>query len=161
MLNDAHSAGRLSESQKYDQITLSCKDESKADELGNWRPISSLNVDYKIYCRRSYLNGRAKFWRAACTRIKHVRSPGDLYKTTSIDFGMSWITATRLMCTRPSFPLIERKPLTVYLLATAIREDKRISGVKIPGSLEIARLALYADDTNSIVKDDATIGAML
>jgi hypothetical protein len=48
MLNSAYSGGLLSGSQRFGLITLACKDETKADSLNNWRPISLLNVDYKI-----------------------------------------------------------------------------------------------------------------
>ena len=40
--------GFLSFTQRVGLITLLCKDPLHADELGNWRPISLLNVDYKI-----------------------------------------------------------------------------------------------------------------
>jgi len=48
VLNSAFDNGSLSTSQRYGVITLACKDPSKADLLTNWRPISLLNVDYKI-----------------------------------------------------------------------------------------------------------------
>jgi len=48
VLNSAFAKGFLSESQRYGIITLACKDSSKADLLTSWRPISLLNVDYKI-----------------------------------------------------------------------------------------------------------------
>lgn len=38
----------LSLTQRTGIITLLCKDASKADNLGAWRPISLLNLDYKI-----------------------------------------------------------------------------------------------------------------
>lgn len=38
----------LADSQKVSIITLICKDNTKASNLDNWRPISLLNVDYKI-----------------------------------------------------------------------------------------------------------------
>ena len=40
--------GELADSQKLGIITLLCKNPQKAELLGNWRPISLLNVDYKI-----------------------------------------------------------------------------------------------------------------
>lgn len=48
VLNSAFATDLLSESQRYGIITLACKDSSKADLLTSWRPISLLNVDYKI-----------------------------------------------------------------------------------------------------------------
>jgi len=39
---------RLSDSQRIGVITLLCKDASKADTLSAWRPITLLNIDYKI-----------------------------------------------------------------------------------------------------------------
>jgi len=38
----------MSTSQRFGFITLLCKDTSHADNLNNWRPVSLLNVDYKI-----------------------------------------------------------------------------------------------------------------
>jgi exonuclease III len=43
--------GQMSRSQRIGLITLLCKDPDHADELGNWRPISLLNVDYKILAK--------------------------------------------------------------------------------------------------------------
>jgi exonuclease III len=43
-----YKSGELSPSQKHGIITLLCKDPEKTEILGNWRPISLLNVDYKI-----------------------------------------------------------------------------------------------------------------
>jgi exonuclease III len=48
VLNSAFDTGLLSNSQRYGVITLACKNPPKADLLANWRPISLLNVDYKI-----------------------------------------------------------------------------------------------------------------
>jgi hypothetical protein len=38
----------LSPTQRVSVITLLCKDATKAKDLNSWRPISLLNVDYKI-----------------------------------------------------------------------------------------------------------------
>ena len=43
--------GLLSPTQRIGLITLLCKDPDHSDELGNWRPISLLNVDYKIIAK--------------------------------------------------------------------------------------------------------------
>ena len=40
--------------------------------------------------------------------------------------------------------------LCIELLAIGIRQDPRIRGLKLPGARERVRLAMYADDTNSI-----------
>jgi len=48
VLTSAFANGELSTSQRCGVITLACKDQSKADLLACWRPISLLNVDYKI-----------------------------------------------------------------------------------------------------------------
>jgi Reverse transcriptase (RNA-dependent DNA polymerase) len=39
---------QLSPSQRLSFITLLCKDPAKSEDIGNWRPISLLNTDYKI-----------------------------------------------------------------------------------------------------------------
>lgn len=46
-----HNQGLLSKSQRMSYITLLCKDEDKKFNLNSWRPISLLNVDYKIISR--------------------------------------------------------------------------------------------------------------
>jgi hypothetical protein len=48
VLNSSYQKGVFTQSQRYGLVTLSCKDESKADQLSRWRPISLLNCDYKI-----------------------------------------------------------------------------------------------------------------
>ena len=48
IINLAYKNGELSESQKLSYITLICKDETRADEMKCYRPISLLNIDYKI-----------------------------------------------------------------------------------------------------------------
>ena len=48
MINDCYLIGELTESQRVGLITLICKNQEKAHLLGFWRPISLLNVDYKI-----------------------------------------------------------------------------------------------------------------
>ena len=44
----AYEAGELSETQKLSYITLICKDETRSEEMKCYRPISLLNIDYKI-----------------------------------------------------------------------------------------------------------------
>ena len=48
VVNDIFRSESLSPSQKHGLITLICKDSDHSDLLKNWRPISLLNVDYKI-----------------------------------------------------------------------------------------------------------------
>ena len=48
IINLAYEAGELSETQKLSYITLICKDETRSDEMKCYRPISLLNIDYKI-----------------------------------------------------------------------------------------------------------------
>ena len=48
MVNDCFVRGELPLSLRTALITLICKDESKKSSLKYWRPISLLNVDYKI-----------------------------------------------------------------------------------------------------------------
>ena len=48
MVNDSFSKGNLSISQRQGLITLICKNKDAPQYLTNWRPISLLNVDYKI-----------------------------------------------------------------------------------------------------------------
>ena len=47
-LNEAHAKGELSISQRRGIITLTPKEEGSLLELSNWRPITLLNVDFKI-----------------------------------------------------------------------------------------------------------------
>ena len=47
-INNAHVEGLLTPSQRTGYITLLCKNPNQADLLTNWRPVSLLNVDYKI-----------------------------------------------------------------------------------------------------------------
>ena len=47
-LNSAHEKGQLSISQRRRVITLLPKDDTALSHLKNWRPITLLNVDYKI-----------------------------------------------------------------------------------------------------------------
>ena len=48
MINNCFVDGMLSTSQRHGLITLICKNPDKSEFLSNWRPISLLNVDYKI-----------------------------------------------------------------------------------------------------------------
>ena len=48
IINLAYENGELSKTQKLSYITLICKDETRADEMKCYRPISLLNIDYKI-----------------------------------------------------------------------------------------------------------------
>ena len=48
MVNCCFDAGMLTESQRYGLISLLCKKPEASQFLTNWRPISLLNVDYKI-----------------------------------------------------------------------------------------------------------------
>lgn len=225
MLNSAQAAGRLADSQRYGIITLSCKDDSKADQLGCWRPISLLNVDYKILSKvlskrlgkilgscvhkdqtcavpgRSILDNLHLFRNVvdycdeenvhaaiisfdqakAFDRVSHDYLCRVLRAYGFGDIFIRWVS---LMYTdisssvlvngfiSESFP-VKRSvrqgcPLSALLyvlciepLAIGIRQDVRIQGLKIPGSRENVRLALYADDTNSLVSNDGAIDATL
>ena len=48
IINLAYETGEMSDSQKRSYITLICKDETRGDEMKCYRPISLLNIDYKI-----------------------------------------------------------------------------------------------------------------
>ena len=48
VINLAYENGELSHTQKLSYITLICKDETRADEMKCYRPISLLNIDYKV-----------------------------------------------------------------------------------------------------------------
>lgn len=48
MVNDCFTQNILAPSQRHGLITLICKDPDNSEKLTNWRPISLLNVDYKI-----------------------------------------------------------------------------------------------------------------
>ena len=60
LFNYAFVAGSLSTSQRMSYITLLCKDANNPEKLTNYRPISLLNVDYKILTK------------ALCNRLKLV-----------------------------------------------------------------------------------------
>ena len=49
--NEAFQTGKLSISQRRGIISLIPKDENNLMVLSNWRPITLLNVDYKILAR--------------------------------------------------------------------------------------------------------------
>ena len=51
MLNNCFKADLLPPSQRHNIITLACKDLANAQLLTNWRPISLLNVDYKMLAK--------------------------------------------------------------------------------------------------------------
>ena len=51
VINLAYENGELSRSQKLSYITLICKDDTRADEMKCYRPISLLNIDYKIFSK--------------------------------------------------------------------------------------------------------------
>jgi len=75
MLNNALSEGLLSLTQRAGLITLICKDSTKAEHLTNWRPISLLNVDYKILSK--VLANRLKLIIAECVHSDQTCSiPG-------------------------------------------------------------------------------------
>ena len=48
MINTSFKDGLLSLTQRHGIITLICKNVEKSEYINNWRPISLLNVDYKI-----------------------------------------------------------------------------------------------------------------
>ena len=48
MINNCFNDGLLPKSLRHGVITLLCKDESTSENLNSWRPISLLNIDYKI-----------------------------------------------------------------------------------------------------------------
>ena len=48
VINNSFTNGLLSNTQRYGLITLICKKPEESEKLTNWRPISLLNVDYKI-----------------------------------------------------------------------------------------------------------------
>ena len=48
LLNRCWKAKILPKSQREGLITLICKYSTQSDNLSNWRPISLLNIDYKI-----------------------------------------------------------------------------------------------------------------
>ena len=48
IINLAYETGEMSDSQKHSYIPLICKDETRGDEMKCYRPISLLNIDYKV-----------------------------------------------------------------------------------------------------------------
>lgn len=61
-INKCFQESLLSPSQRLSYITLICKDTNKSDNLKFWRPISLLNIDYKILSK------------ILCTRLSTVMS---------------------------------------------------------------------------------------
>ena len=62
MVNFCYEMGSLTESQRYGIISILCKKPEASQFLANWRPISLLNVDYKIISK------------SMCNRLKLVMS---------------------------------------------------------------------------------------
>ena len=62
MINNCYEMGSLTESQRYGIISILCKKPEASQFLTNWRPISLLNVDYKIISK------------SLCNRLKLVMS---------------------------------------------------------------------------------------
>lgn len=60
MFQTIHTQGDLATSQKLSYISVLCKDDSHPEIMGNYRPISLLNVDYKILTK------------VLCNRLKTV-----------------------------------------------------------------------------------------
>jgi len=67
IINKSFKDGILCSSQRHGLITLLCKDHNNAEKLSNWRPISLLNVDYKIISK--VLTGRLS---GVLSRIIHI-----------------------------------------------------------------------------------------
>jgi len=61
----------------------------------------------------------------------------------------------------PLSALIAIHTRTALAIGIAIRQDLRIRGLKLPGTRECVRLAMYADDTNSFIGDVREIESTL
>jgi len=220
ILNAVFDNGQLSESQKSGLITLLYKNKGNREELTNWRPISLLNVDYKILAK--ILTNRAKkilpsivnsdqtcsvAGRSILDNAHLLRNVQDYVEQKDIGavfvsldqrkafdrvnwwylrqvlekfgFGPNFCKWVKILYTdinssvlcngdvsrsfslsrgvRQGCPL---SPLLYILslepLACAIREEKIIHGVKLPGGTE-ARISMYADDTTLILSDENSI----
>ena len=225
MLNHSFESGLLPPSLRHGIITLACKDINAADVLSNWRPISLLNVDYKILAKvlskrlsavlpqcihpdqtcavpgRSIQDNLHLFRnvtdyandtdRAAAIvsydqakafdRVSHEY----LFNVLSaFGFSKNFVNWVSLLYTDISSCVIvngfisstfavlqsirQGCPLSALLyalciepLAIGIRQDSAITGLRLPGTTERVRLALYADDTNSFISSEREIEATL
>ena len=80
-------SGELSDDQKWGVITLVPKKDKNLCQLKNWRPISLLNVDYKIlqnFLRLTYKKFSAKLSTQIKLAILRVGSLGKLYAPLEI-----------------------------------------------------------------------------
>jgi len=99
MQNQSFEAGILPPSLRYGLITLACKDVDNAQLLTNWRPISLLNVDYKILAK--VIAKRLSSVLSHCVHPDQTCAfPGGLSKITSICFGTSPTTPATTLSKR-------------------------------------------------------------
>ena len=75
-LNTAHEKGQLSISQRRGVITLIPKEEESLANLKNWRPITLLNVDYKVAAKAT-----AKRIEPLLPKLIHSDQTGFVFKT--------------------------------------------------------------------------------
>ena len=216
-INDCFFKGELSPSQKLGTITLLCKDTGKSELLGNWRPISLLNVDYKVVSKSltnrlknvipSLVNidqtcgvpGRSitdnlhliknviqyvndKYLPAAILSLDQAKafdrvSHSFLFSALeAYGFGPEFIRWIKLLYNdvesqvlvngyfTDKFPVLRSvrqgcslSPLLYVLFiepfAMKIRENINIKGISLPGTVEVAKISQYADDTNIFIRD--------
>ncbi|KAL9968018.1 hypothetical protein ACROYT_G026343 [Oculina patagonica] len=130
--NAAFQSGSLSISQRRGIITLIPKADGDLSELSNWRPISLLNIDYKIL-------------------TKFLAKRIEQYLPKLINSDQTGFVKGRGV--RQGFPL---SPLlfilAAELLAAKIRQEPSCRGVSLPDNQEV-KISQFADDTTIITKN--------
>ena len=221
IINLAFNENSLSDSQKLSYITLICKDKSQSNDMKFYRPISLLNIDYKIISKvlssrlsnvlpkiinadqTCAVKGRSIFDNLHLIRnvIDYVdqknlqatficldqekafdRVSWDYLYATLEAFGFheNFIRWVKLLYTDISASVIVNNFISssfsvnrgvrqgcslsplLYVLcfepfAQKIRSLDDIKGLKLPGSKEQLKLILYADDSNGVFTDDASV----
>lgn len=219
------SSQSLTESQKLSYISLLCKDTSDSSNMKNWRPISLLNIDYKIISKTLSIRlskvleniihpdqtcsvkSRSIFDNIHLLRniIDYVNQKDipciflnldqeKAFDRVSYDYLFSvlerfgfkenFIKWVKILYHDISSSVIVNNyisqsfevqrgvrqgcslsPLLYVLaiepLANKIRNDKHIKGLPVPGSLETAKISVYADDGTAILTDTESVKLVL
>ena len=221
LYNSIFDKGELSDSQKLSYISLLCKDKNNSSNMKNWRPISLLNIDYKILSKvitnrlgkvldklvgidqTCSVKGRSIFENCHLLRniVDYVNQKDLKCSFISLDqekafdrvnykflfkvlkaynFGPDFIKWVSILyndvfssvivngfisdpfsITRGVRQGCSLSPLLYVLVlepfAKKVRDDPDITGIKLPGSANSAKISLYADDSTGICCTDSSI----